>query len=152
VGLLFLAACAPAAAEEPAGQPLVEGDAGQILVYASPTWGCCGDWITYLRDNGFTVQTENVQNLHPVKQRYQVPLPLQSCHTAIVDGYVIEGHVPADAIERLLSERPAIVGIAVPSMPIGSPGMEVAGVEPEPFDVFAFDGKGNGEIFASYGQ
>jgi hypothetical protein len=105
-----------------------------------------------LRDNGYTVQTENVQNLHPIKQQYAVPLPLQSCHTAIVDGYVIEGHVPADAIERLLSERPAIAGLAVPGMPLGSPGMEVAGVEPEPFDVFAFDSKGNGEIFASYGQ
>jgi hypothetical protein len=98
------------------------------------------------------VRTENVQNLHPVKQQYIVPLPLQSCHTAIVDGYVVEGHVPVDSIERLLAERPAITGIAVPGMPIGSPGMEVDGVAPEPFDVFAFDARGNAEIFASYGN
>jgi hypothetical protein len=75
---------------------------------------------------------------------------LQSCHTAIVNGYVIEGHVPVDAIDRLLAEQPDIAGLAVPGMPTGSPGMEVAGAAPEPFDVFAFDASGNAEVFASY--
>jgi hypothetical protein len=105
-----------------------------------------------MQDNGYTVRTENVQNLQPVKEQYQVPPALQSCHTAIVDGYIVEGHVPVDAIERLLAERPDIAGLAVPGMPIGSPGMEVDGAAPEPFDVFTFDARGNTEIFASYGR
>lgn len=93
---------------------------------------------------------ENVQNLAQVKSQYQVPAQLQSCHTAIVDGYVIEGHVPVEDIERLLAERPNIVGLAVPGMPVGSPGMEVEGAAPQPFNVIAFDGNGKMEVFASY--
>ncbi|MEZ4645182.1 MAG: DUF411 domain-containing protein [Chloroflexota bacterium] len=81
---------------------------------------------------------------------YQVPTQLQSCHTAIVDGYVIEGHVPVAEIERLLTERPAIRGLAVPGMPAGSPGMESPGVADQPYDVIAFDEAGNTEVFASY--
>ena len=92
---------------------------------------------------------ENTDNLAPIKERYQVPQELWSCHTAIVDGYVIEGHVPAAEIERLLRERPDILGIAVAGMPAGAPGMEVGGLT-EPFDVVAFDGEGNMEIYASY--
>ena len=103
-----------------------------------------------MEENDFTVEVEDVQDLTAVKSEYQVPLPLQSCHTAIVDGYVIEGHVPVDAIERLLSERPDIAGLAVPGMPIGSPGMEVEGYVAQPFDVFAFDKTGDSEVFASY--
>jgi hypothetical protein len=85
-----------------------------------------------------------------IKSRYQVPLELQSCHTAIVDGYVIEGHVPAEEIKRLLNERPDFIGLAVPGMPIGSPGMETSGIAPEPYDVISFDGVGRREVFASY--
>lgn len=96
------------------------------------------------------VQVEDVLNLGPVKQEHGVPLTLQGCHTAIVDGYVIEGHVPIDALKRLLAERPEVTGLAVPGMPVGSPGMEVAGSAPEPFDVIAFDDEGNTEVFASY--
>lgn len=103
-----------------------------------------------MEDNGYSVQVEDVQNLGPIKQQHNVPVQLQSCHTAIVDGYVIEGHVPIDAIERLLDERPNIAGLAVPGMPAGSPGMEAAGFRTEPFDVIAFDGEGNTELFASY--
>jgi hypothetical protein len=91
-----------------------------------------------------------VRSLAEIKSRYQVPPELQSCHTAIVDGYVIEGHVPAPEIERLLSERPEVIGIAVPGMPVGSPGMEVAGLETEPFDVILFDESGRTEIYANY--
>ena len=105
-----------------------------------------------MEDNGYTVQVENVQNLAEVQSRYQVPPELQSCHTAIVDGYVIEGHVPVSEINRLLAERPDIVGIAVPGMPIGSPGMEIEGYAPESFDVIAFDKSGNTELFASYSK
>jgi hypothetical protein len=103
-----------------------------------------------MEENGYTVEVEDVQDLTAVKSEYQVPLQLQSCHTAIVDGYIIEGHVPVDAIERLLSERPDIIGLAVPGMPIGSPGMEVEGYDPQSYDVIAFDKSGNSEVFASY--
>jgi len=105
-----------------------------------------------MKDNGYAVRVEDVQNLAPVKQQHAVPTSLQSCHTAIVDGYVIEGHVPIDAIEQLLSERPDVTGLAVPGMPVGSPGMEVEGSAPQPFDVIAFDATGDTAVFASYNQ
>ncbi len=103
-----------------------------------------------MKRNGYAAKVENVQDLAAVKTRYQVPVELQSCHTAIVDGYVIEGHVPIAEIERLLTERPDIVGLAVPGMPVGSPGMEVEGAAPQPYKVISFDKSGRAEIFASY--
>jgi hypothetical protein len=103
-----------------------------------------------MKENDYLVQVEDVQDLVSVKRRYQVPSELQSCHTAIVDGYVIEGHVPVEDVERLLSERPDIIGLAVPGMPVGSPGMEVAGVDPQPFDVLSFDSTGTVEVFSSH--
>ena len=103
-----------------------------------------------MEQNGFTAKVEDVQDLTAVKDRYDVPVELQSCHTAIVDGYIIEGHVPVAEIERLMTERPAIAGLAVPGMPAGSPGMEVEGVAAQPYEVIAFDKAGNREIFASY--
>lgn len=105
-----------------------------------------------MEDNGYPVQIEDVQNLNTVKGQNQVPSQLQSCHTAIVDGYIIEGHVSVTEIERLLDERPDIIGLAVPGMPVGSPGMEVSGSETQPYDVIAFDEAGNTEVFASYGE
>jgi hypothetical protein len=103
-----------------------------------------------MSENGFTVQVEDTQNRSALREEYNVPLQIQSCHTAIVDGYVIEGHVPAAEIERLLSERPAVVGLAVIGMPVGSPGMEDESQPDQPFDVLAFDQEGNTEIYASY--
>ncbi|WP_343405674.1 DUF411 domain-containing protein [Caldilinea sp.] len=85
-----------------------------------------------------------------MKTQVQVPAALHSCHTAIVDGYIIEGHVPATEIRRLLAERPAIAGLAVPAMPVGSPGMEIAGVEAEPYDVIGFSADGREEVYARY--
>ena len=99
---------------------------------------------------GFTVESNDRYDLAPVKAEHHVPPTLQSCHTAIVDGYVIEGHVPAAEIERLLAERPDIVGIGVAGMPIGSPGMEVQGAAAQPFDVIAWDKNGQTQVFASY--
>jgi hypothetical protein len=96
------------------------------------------------------VTVHDVQDLAAVKARYGVPTQLESCHTAIVDGYVIEGHVPLAEIKRLLAERPALAGIAVPGMPAGSPGMEVAGAASQPFDVIAFDASGDATVFARY--
>lgn len=105
-----------------------------------------------MEQNGFRVEVEDVNNLVPVKQQYKVPAQLQSCHTAIVDGYVIEGHVPVAEVNRLLEERPDIIGLAVPGMPIGSPGMEAPGQRDQPYDVLAFNGSGEVAIWASYGQ
>lgn len=102
--------------------------------------------------NGFTLQVEDVNDLAPIKAEHQVPSELQSCHTAIVDGYIIEGHVPAVEIKRLLRERPKVRGLSVPGMPVGSPGMEANGGASDPYDVIAFDEQGMTNIFASYGS
>lgn len=91
-----------------------------------------------------------MDSLDSIKAQYQVPDALQSCHTAIVNGYVVEGHVPIAEINRLLAEKPAVLGIAVAGMPVGSPGMEIEGFETEPFDVVSFDDQGVIEIYSSY--
>jgi hypothetical protein len=95
------------------------------------------------------VKTEDSNDLAPIKQKLGVPRPLQSCHTALVDGYVIEGHVPADLVDRLLRERPPVSGLAVPGMPVGSPGMEVPGQAPERYTVLAFDRSGRTTPYAT---
>lgn len=105
-------------------------------------------WVAHLEANGLTVTTTDVRDIAAVKAEAGVPTVLSSCHTALVDGYVVEGHVPADDLKRLLAERPEIAGIAVPGMPIGSPGME--GPNPQPFDVVAFDEEGSFSRFSSY--
>jgi hypothetical protein len=104
----------------------------------------------YLKGNGFTVKVEETENLPEIKSRYQVPREVQSCHTAIVGGYVIEGHVPITEIERMLTERPDISGIGVAGMPPGSPGMDIEGFETDPYDVVSFDENGVIEVYASY--
>ena len=103
-----------------------------------------------MRENGFTVQVKDDKNRAAVREQFAVPPQIQSCHTAIVDGYIIEGHVPVVEIERLLSERPDIAGLAVLGMPPGSPGMEDVSVAEGTFDVISFDKSGNTVIFASY--
>jgi len=103
----------------------------------------------YLRANSFPVKAEDTEDLAVIKKKHGVPGNLQSCHTALVEGYVLEGHVPADLIDRLLRERPAIAGLAVPGMPSGSPGMESPGRAPEPYQVIAFDRSGRTSVFAS---
>lgn len=95
------------------------------------------------------MKPEDVEDLAPIKRKLGVPRALQSCHTAVVEGYVIEGHVPADLIDRLLRERPAVAGLAVPGMPVGSPGMEAPGRAAERYQVMAFDRKGRATVFAS---
>ncbi|KAB2920173.1 MAG: DUF411 domain-containing protein [Hyphomicrobiaceae bacterium] len=110
-----------------------------ITVSKDPNCGCCNGWIAHLRRNGFAVTAIETADMLAVKARLNVPAELSSCHTAEIGGYVVEGHVPAQAILRLLAERPDAVGLAVPGMPIGSPGME--GGRPEVYEVFLF-GKG----------
>lgn len=120
-----------------------------VVVYKSPTCGCCTEWVAHLRRHGFQVRPEDVTDLQAVKARHRVPPDLQSCHTALVGGYVIEGHVPADLVERLLRERPKAVGLAVPGMPVGSPGMEVPGARAERYRVLTFDRDGKTAVFAT---
>ena len=102
----------------------------------------------HLRSNGFPVKTVDLDDLGPIKRQHAVPAALESCHTALVEGYVVEGHVPADLIDRLLRERPRIAGIGVPGMPLGSPGMESPGQTPEPYQILAFDRSGRTSLFA----
>lgn len=147
---LFLAGCGNTAPATTAPPP--NTDQLTMTVYKSPTWGCCGDWVSYMEQNGVTVIKEDVDNLGPIKSRYQVPAELQSCHTAIVDGYVIEGHVPFAEVKRLLTERPNVIGLAVAGMPLGSPGMDAAGMTPQPYEVIAFGKEGQRDVFARYPQ
>ena len=103
----------------------------------------------HLRASGFPVKEENIPDVTPIKRRYSVPERLEACHTALVEGYVIEGHVPADLIDRLLRERPRAAGLAVPGMPAGSPGMDSPGQAPEPYQVLLFDRSGKTIVFAT---
>jgi hypothetical protein len=123
-------------------------DLPEAVVYKSPYCGCCGEWVAHLQANGFSVKTIETVNLDPVRERYRVPTKLASCHTALIGGYVVEGHVPAGAVKRLLAEKPPVVGISVPGMPIGSPGME--GPNPEAFSAVVFDERGRTKVFESY--
>ncbi len=118
-----------------------------ITVWMSPTCGCCGGWVEHLKRNGFVATVIQTPNVMAVKTKHGVPPELASCHTAIIAGYIIEGHVPAHAISRLLAEKPDGRGLAVPGMPIGSPGME--GGRPEAYDVMLF-GTGTPNRFARY--
>jgi len=119
-----------------------------IQVYKSATCGCCIRWISHLQEHGFTVTATDVGDMSTVKVENDVPPRLYSCHTALVDGYVIEGHVPAPDIMLLLAERSEVSGLAVPGMPIGSPGME--GPNPEAYEVFSFDDSGTIREFATH--
>ena len=135
--LVALAALgAAAAAGGRLAAPALAGG-GVMEVYKSPWCGCCGAWVEHMRAAGFDVRVTEVEELDPVKARYGVAPDLQSCHTAVIDGYVVEGHVPAREVARLLQERPAATGLAVPGMPVGSPGME-QGARKDPYPVILF--------------
>ncbi len=121
-----------------------------MTVFKDPNCGCCAAWVDHVRARGFQAEVRIEPQMARVKARLGVPVDLASCHTATVEGYAIEGHVPAEAIERLLRERPALAGIAVPGMPIGSPGMEVEGQAPDPFKVIGFTAGGGRLVFADY--
>ena len=116
------------------------------LVYKTPSCGCCNLWVDHMREAGFEVDARNLNDLIPVKIDAGVPPRMSSCHTALIDGYVVEGHIPAEHVKRLLEERPDVVGIAVPGMPIGSPGME--GIGARPYQVLSWDRDGNMEVYA----
>ncbi len=130
------------AQQKPAG-PLVE-------VFKSPTCGCCGNWVEIMRKNGFAVHTTDLNDMTQIKKSRGVPADVQSCHTAVVNGYVVEGHVPPADVHRLLKEKPAVAGIAVGGMPIGSPGMETPYVKAEPYNVMSFDKNGAMRVYAKH--
>lgn len=117
-----------------------------IKVYKDANCGCCKEWVKHLEQNGFTVETMDMPDLSAVKTKYGVKSELQACHTAVIGDYVVEGHVPADLIVKMLDEKPAIAGLAVPGMPAGSPGME--GATKEKYDVLTFDRAGRTTVYA----
>lgn len=121
-----------------------------VAVFKSPTCGCCAKWNEHMTAAGYTVNSRDTTDMNAVKDEHRVPSALRSCHTALVAGYVIEGHVPQDVVAKLLAERPAgIVGIAVPGMPAGSPGMESADGFKTPYQVMAFTQDGQSRVYAS---
>lgn len=122
-----------------------------VTVYKDPNCGCCSNWVAHLRDNGFSVTEVEVEDIAAYKEKYKVPAHLGSCHTAVIDSYVVEGHVPAADILKLLQDRPEITGLTVPGMPVGSPGMEV-GDRKDPFDVMAINRDGSASKYNSYNQ
>jgi hypothetical protein len=141
MGIVLLAALAVGCTRAPAGET-------EVIVYKSATCGCCTSWIRHLEASGFAVKAHNVSDLAHIKRQNGVSPHLGSCHTALVGGYVVEGHVPARDIERLLAERPAVTGLAVPGMPMGSPGME--GSRRDPYNVYTFDQAGKTAVYARY--
>jgi hypothetical protein len=127
----------------------VTGKPIDIVVYRSRLCSCCGKWLEHLQENNFNVREIRTGELRAIQDKYGVSQELASCHTAIVDGYVVEGHVPADDIKKLLKTKPKVIGIAVPAMPIGTPGMEM-GDEKEAYEVISFDREKHYQIFNSY--
>ena len=120
--------------------------AEKMTVYKSPTCGCCSDWAEHMKKAGFDVEIRQVPDVLPYEQKFGVPQQLASCHVATVGGYVVEGHVPAADVKRLLRERPKATGIAVPGMPVGSPGME-QGPRKDRYETLLFDASGRFTVF-----
>lgn len=118
----------------------------EIEVFRSPSCGCCGKWVAHLNKNGFLVKDRVVNNISELKNKYHINKELESCHTAMVNGYVIEGHVHAKDIKEFLKQKPAVTGIAVPGMPVGTPGMEMGNVK-ENYNVISFDKSGQYGVF-----
>ena len=145
--MVLTAAClgvAPLAQTKPSAGPA-------ISVFKTPTCGCCSKWVDHMKKAGFQVVVTDMpqQSLDNVKTKHRVPSAVHSCHTAVVEGYVIEGHVPATEVKRLLNEKLKVTGIAVPGMPLGSPGMEVSGVTAHPYEVVSFDAQGKTKVLAT---
>jgi hypothetical protein len=118
-----------------------------VTIYKSPACGCCGEWVKHMEANGFDVEVRDVEDVTPFRRRSMVPDHLASCHTALIGGYAIEGHVPAADVRRLLRERPRVIGLSVPGMVVGSPGMEQG--PPQPYETIAFDERGS-RVFARH--
>ncbi len=154
--VLALAACdAGNTNTEPASTKLSQGESlpasmKKVVMYKAPNCKCCTGWAEHLRQDGFSVTIHKREDMDAIKTKFGVSDKLASCHTALVDGYVIEGHVPAADVERLLKERPDIVGLTAPGMPMKSPGMQAVGQKPQGYTVLAFDKDGNTTVFHRY--
>ena len=147
--LFSLAICAAAMAVATAAAPTITSAAKPtITVYKDPNCGCCRNWIEHLKKHGYAVVAKDTPDMAQIKKTLGVPGDLRSCHTAVVEGYLIEGHVPAADIDRLLATKANVKGLAVPGMPMGSPGME--GSVTQHYQVVAFDKAGKTKVFASY--
>ena len=146
IGLLMLG-CSQESSGKPAAK--ARSAAPKLTMYKDPNCGCCGKWGDAAKAAGFQLAVVETGDIYALKTKLGVPDDLISCHTTIAGPYVIEGHVPLDAVKRLLATRPKIRGIGVPGMPIGSPGMEVPGRPPQKFDVMAFDTSGKVTVFKS---
>ena len=132
-------------------EPLYAAGQGPLVkVYKSPTCGCCQKWVEHMQAAGFQVESHDTSDVQAIKTEHGLPAGMASCHTALVDGYVVEGHVPAADIARMLREKPQITGIAAPGMPRGSPGME-GPFEYDKYDVVTFSKDGKSEVFSSHG-
>ena len=129
-----------------AGASLTE-DAPLVTLYKNPTCACCADWAEHMRENGYRVEVEEGADLAAVRADLGVPFSVASCHTAEVDGYALEGHVPADVVTRLLQERSGVAGLAVPGMPLGVPGMPGEGLKS--YDILSFQKDGGTQVYAS---
>jgi hypothetical protein len=121
-----------------------------ITVYKTPQCGCCRSWVDHLREHGFEVTAHDVDDMAAIKTKLGVPSEVGSCHTAVTGAYVIEGHVPAADIRKLLAQKPKVSGLAVPGMPMGSPGMEVPGRKADKYDVIAYSKDGKRSVFAAH--
>lgn len=128
--------------------PLMQAAPPKVTVYKTPTCGCCGKWVEHMKANGFQVVVHDVPSTADYRRRYGIPDRLQSCHTAIVNGYTIEGHVPANDVKRLLLKKPKARGIVVPGMPMGSPGME--GARKDSYSVILLGNNGEETVYQSY--
>jgi hypothetical protein len=128
----------------------VAGAPTAITVYKSASCGCCAKWVDHLRANGFAPTVHDEADMDAIKDEMGVPKGVRSCHTALVDRYLVEGHVPAADLRRLLKERPAVAGLAVPGMPKGTPGMAMPGDTPEPYEVLAFTRDGKTTTYARH--
>jgi hypothetical protein len=144
--LLTALAAGAAAAARPA---FAANQLPRVEVFKSPSCGCCGAWVDHLKAAGFPVKVIEVDDTTVTRKRYGLPDTFGSCHTGIVNGYVVEGHVPAAEVKRLLALKPVALGLAVPGMPVGSPGMEF-GDRKDPYDVFLIDKSGRETVFAHY--
>lgn len=146
---LMITACRGESGSDAARVALGAAPADTMVVYKTPTCGCCTKWVDHVEENGFAVVAHDIDNaeLDAMKRQLGVPAGRISCHTATVGGYTIEGHVPADIVRRLLAEKPrGVKGLAVPGMPMGSPGME--GIVRQHYEVLSFDDAGNVEVYA----
>lgn len=148
---LAFAAC-PAWAQAAAPAPHGHDEAGTLVVHKNASCGCCGGWVEHMREHGFEVEVRNVSNLFAIKTGLGIPPGKGSCHTAQIGGYFIEGHVPAADVKRLLAERPDAKGLALPGMPLGSPGMEMPDGTVQPYTVELVLDDGSTTAFAHHGH